>query len=544
MKAQLPLNKAKLKEFFTLHGEKVALGVFSLVFVLLVYRAYQTKNYEHVPQQMITETQQRSAMVREQTWDPAAHEIKVPNPPYAKQIEVSMRDVSPQPFLLATLFNNRIREHKIRREEPVFIAARDIRATYGFGAVRLKKEGYTGKRWIVITGLVPYAEQLAAYNERFENALLRDPKLDTPEYTDFEVERAVVRPGADPAKLVWEKVDVHAAIFGALKQFSSERPQVVERKLMEPLLCEPVPPLVDKKPDESMAHPPEIPFTIQTAEKAPDRKAEDEQVPLEDNPLKQQKDGNRPIGAPAGAAGAGAAATVAEVVPLRLVRFFDYNVESTKSYCYRVKLVLGNPNVRVARRFLKDPKLAEGETRSTDWSPASNVASVPADYRILAGELKPPAGLNEAKAKVLIVQWVPEKGVEVPHEFGERGTSEVIRGTFLNFPDTEAAIPLADKPSTTQGTVSFITNTLLVDVSGAETASYGNSKVHSPAEMLFMGVNGEMFVRNQLADHPEYAARRPQQVEAPKRRKSSDKEEEPGTPGKGPSILDLGLPPR
>jgi hypothetical protein len=165
--------------------------------------------------------------------------------------------------------------------------------------------------------------------------------------------------------------------------------------------------------------------------------------------------------------------------------------------------------------------LAEGKVRMTDWSEPSPAASIPANYRVLAREVKPAVGANEAKAKILCIQWVPNKGVEVPREFGDKGTVDLYRGTLLNFPDTDALIPIPGKSETVDGMVSFLTNVMLVDLDGGEEITVpkpggaAGNRIRSPSQMIFMDPSGELFIRNSATDYAEYNARKRGQPAVP-----------------------------
>jgi hypothetical protein len=544
MKLKPSFDKTKIKQFFILHGEKLALVVFSGVFVAMCYSAYQTRGYDKTPNDLKSRTEATRSMVVDHPFDPAKENITLPKPPYVEQAKGAMQPVNPAPFLLATLWNIPLYENRVRRDEPKYLPARDLQLASGFGAVRLKKGGYTGKRWVVVTALAPFADQLAAYTEKFNNALTKDAGLDTPRYARFEVERAEVNStNPDKATLKWQPVDVKAALIDDSKTLAAERVQVIDKKFGDPMITRPLPPLLGKQPDESMAHPPEVPFVLQTAEK--DEKKAEKPPEVEDDPFNPRNDaaGFRPV--VINAPGAGPAA-VAEVAPVRLFRFFDYNVESSHSYIYRVKLIVSNPNKGVVTRHLKDPKLADGDTRDCPWSEPSPVAVIPHDYRMLAGDVKAPVGAKEAQAKILVVKWEAPKGVEVAHEFGAVRNQELVRGTLLDFADADASIPYPDKPESMSGKVSFVTSTLLIDMTGGEliqlnnTGGNSNARIRSPSEMVFMGPTGEVFTRSAVTDFPEYTARKPAGSAKQKGEMPADEPASGDKPPPGKTIFNLG----
>ena len=518
------LDSARIKLFLGAHVEKIAFVVFGFVFLWLCYSAYETRGYEKTPKDLSEQTQSTRTIVENQPWSPAEWNIKIPEPPYVKQVEATMKPVDPRPFALATLFDPRIRENKVRRDEPKFLPVGELAAAFGFGAVRPKKDAPLGKQWIVITGLVPVSDQAAEYHRLFDNAWYVNPDLDNPLWKDFQIERAVVTsPGGGNEQ--WEPLDAHGAIAKEFDTFFQERPEVIDKKFQERAMCDPVPPLIGREPDDHMAHPPEIPFALQAKDKE-QQKAPEPVNDKADNPLLGGNDQARRVVVLAN----NQAGQPAEVVPFHLFRFFDYTVENDRMYRYRVKLLLRNPNVGVAKRYLKRPELADGDRRESDWSEPSPVVAIPPDSRMLAGDVAPQRGLNEAKAKVLVIKWEGPKAVEVPHEF------EVLRGAFINYPETDTPIPIPGEPEkTVPGKVSFDTNTLLVDIIGGEPVTGPNGRpIKTPSMMLFMNPFGEIVMHKHVNDFTEFTARRPVPPIKVKKAAPAEDAEAP---------IDLGAPP-
>ena len=98
------------------------------MFLWLCYSAYQTEGYDKTPKDLADQAQS----TRPRPWKTrrgtrSDWQIKIPNPPYVKQVEVVMKPVDPTPFALATLFDPPIRENKVRRDEPKFLPVRELR---------------------------------------------------------------------------------------------------------------------------------------------------------------------------------------------------------------------------------------------------------------------------------------------------------------------------------------------------------------------------------------------------------------------------------
>ncbi|MCA9079935.1 MAG: hypothetical protein KDA58_05220 [Planctomycetaceae bacterium] len=127
---------------------------------------------------------------------------------------------------------------------------------------------------------------------------------------------------------------------------------------------------------------------------------------------------------------------------LLLFRYIDFGVEPGKTYRYRVRFVIPNPNY--GRRIAEADGLAhviEGEIRHTDWSNVTEPASVPASQDFfLAGVREPNRSRNNEmlpSALMDVFQWDNRYGttmndvVEVRpgQQVGEVTTTTVIKPT-------------------------------------------------------------------------------------------------------------------
>ena len=82
------------------------------------------------------------------------------------------------------------------RPTPEVLAVEHLRTVPGRGAIAKDNGATAGKRWVVVTGLVPYKKQLKEYRSKFESAASFDPGEDVPKYAGFFVQKAEVVPGA------------------------------------------------------------------------------------------------------------------------------------------------------------------------------------------------------------------------------------------------------------------------------------------------------------------------------------------------------------
>ena len=98
---------------------------------------------------------------------------------------------------------------------------------------------------------------------------------------------------------------------------------------------------------------------------------------------------------------------------LMLFRYIDFDIEPGKSYRYRVKLVLRNPNFGTPVDQVNTPSVVEGQVRETPVSGISTVATVPEDYAYFLTRVEPPRGMTNELAKMTIYKWFGETGTMI-----------------------------------------------------------------------------------------------------------------------------------
>ena len=79
-----------------------------------------------------------------------------------------------------------------------------------------------------------------------------------------------------------------------------------------------------------------------------------------------------------------------------LLRFFDFTVASGKSYVYRVRLRMRNPNWMFQSNQLADPSLGDEEFIYGEWSGITDAARVPGNNALVSGEATDVAGIGKA----------------------------------------------------------------------------------------------------------------------------------------------------
>ena len=521
MKVKLSLDKATIKQFFLQHTEKIVLGVFVVCFIFVVYSAWGRESFDRTPEQL------------QQDADRARQHIEDTKPPEAdgsggdlQLVESGAVQVKPYQWALA--WDRPLFSSGGKRGESQIFPVEALKATAGVGAVQLASDKKrTGKRWVVVTGLVPIEKQELAMREAFATAEHYNPDSDSTNYLGYLVERAEVTDSAGEGNLKWSKrFNSPTAKKAAAKMFGqSTRNQIVDDKFIIDAVGFPLPPLLLGKWDASVVHEPKIPVRSEKEDPRSD--------PTTPEPDEEPTDSSAdPFGEAETTEPADPTAQPDEDEDAEpqyaLFRFFDYNVEPGKRYRYRARLVMRNPNYKVKARYLVDPDLAKAKYLQAAWSAPSEMVFVPLDSRSLAVSVKPPAkGYFRPVGRMLVVKFDMQRGREVHQEFS------VHRGDMLNFvsrgtssersgrrsrSDDEVLQPPREEDDDL-GSVRYQTDSLVLDLRGGP-RRLGRSKLDAPGEFLLLEPGGVLVVHNELAD----LADRRKLTESP----SSDQPERPG----------------
>lgn len=549
MAKKMSFDKDKLKTFFILHSEKIVCVLFIAFMVMLCWKAYGLEMYKQTPQQLAEKTAAANELLASSKFDPVANNVVVLDYPVA----VNQR----RGTILADRYSTiawcpPVHLYKVRRTEPAFFPLEELVADTGYGAIAYGGEGggeevapgnaagmvrgvrvpanaqIRGEYWVAIRGLIPVGRQELEYERVFSNAMHRDPAKDVPEYTEVTkviIQRAEVSSGASVDEKDWVTIKIKDALNSTMFKWATTFPEIADPALIDPTLCEPLPPLVGKNFDPTtVTHPPQIGVFVKKEgdEEAPKKPA----APTDDEGRAKGFGGSKRAPPKVAQPGQNAEENrTKKRIAHRLFRFFDFTVVPGKVYRYRVQLALYNPNFGIDPRYLKTVKQGEasvgdGEERQTPWSQPSNAVTLPRNYEIFAGPVyKPKSDLKEVQATLMVRQWDAEQAVDAVHEFNKEVARpdprevrpEVQRGTLLNI----TTPVLVDRPGSTAPQtqeVTFQTDELLVDLSGAEFMpgpsgpGVPNSKrIKAPSEMLFLQANGELAIREMASEAKDYA---------------------------------------
>ncbi len=493
MKVKVKLNVKTLQELLLQNVEKIGLGVVALIFLLMVYSAFnKVDRYDRTPEQLIQAVRQGEKTIE---GTPPETDLKVQD--YASRAERSRIPIKEKDYVTGNRWDPEIFQKKPLRDAPPLLAAHELRGKADVGAFQMittleenaaalpgganpigegmfpgglrptmtgSANEVRGQRWIVLTALVPIEKQELAFIEAFRSSKFFDLQNDVPRYLGYWIERVEVAGPSETANIDWKKarkIQSSKAMKEAMSKWAqSGGTEVVEQKYLHERLVFPLAPLVGSQWNENVAHPDEIPI-LSTGVTGMDMgmgmgMPGGRGVMGGEFPGGMGRFGGMPgrmgprgLGRPGGMPNAeddpfnternnplGTDIADAERIAEQnkppsnlLLRFFDFNVEPGKHYVYRARLGLHNPNYKLKTTLLNNPTLADKYCLKTKWSDPSSVVSVPRDTRVLAVSVSPGRANRDPTGRVMLAKWVQRRGFLAHDEFS------VERGQTINFPD-------------------------------------------------------------------------------------------------------------
>ncbi|MCL2305390.1 MAG: hypothetical protein FWC43_08615 [Planctomycetaceae bacterium] len=572
-------NKAGIKEFFVYHVEKLVLGGVVIVSLWWAYSGLTGhKSLPWQPSALEQAADQAKQHIENSGVTPRQFDERLFIIEYDEKATWIKRDISQVAYATDRKWEPTLFPDRIKRDTPTIFPVESLRWTPGQGAILTidrnppKTPGTTGRtsgttgrttgtteiasgvgsgntivprQWLVLTGLIPIRKQLTEYLNRYSNSMFTDPVIDTPQFLAYEIERCEYdpTPGAVPQ---WEKIDAVLQYSIELNEWGGIGAEQVDPSYLAPVvpgmipMAYPLPPMVQKLYGEEVAYPPYIPLLadslIETMEQQEEKlKQLQDFKPVDTNGL-IDRISRGTVGGGASAEGRSGVmpsgiqtqSVVQESVRPPLVdhylfRFFDFNIEGKKSYQYRVRLILKNPNHRVAPKFLEDERLNQLPVLYSDWCDPSQPTSGVRTSRVLVKDVTAPAAKRasqETSIKLLPIYFDMEDANEW---FGD-DKANIYPGMVANFPSTttfnsnfNSNSNLANqqppaKPSPTGGggnrpnqkletkTVNIVSDVCFLGAYGGFPVE-GNSR--SPAKVLLMDAGGTVVLRNLGTDLDE-----------------------------------------
>jgi len=499
MKVKLKLDKATIVDALVAHSEKLVFGVFVVMFLLLCIGALKQKPYDKTPDKFKQEAQRVEQIINNgKATDEDFKDLPSASIP-------DHQEIAKTTFAgLATLNIPISAGGAHRRGEPPFLTVQDVHVAMGYGAISVRAAGarpaagapqgmlagaapagptsFQGKQWAVITAVIPAPQQLQAFRTTFANA--PQGKRDIPDWRSFEVER---QEGDGP----WTKLDLRKLLAAESLYTKPDADAVDKRFVAISRLCRVLPPLLQKTHDKSVVHP-------KIAQLSAEREA---QVPGGPKPAGLQPAMQPVINQGMGGMNPAArndASNESDYKFEQMFRYFDYTVQPGKSYRYRVRLVLENPNFDLQRYQVESAEQLKGKTRATPWSEPSSLVNVPLPSSILAGAVKASKSVSqEPSAEVVLVMWNATQGVDALK------FARLLRGQMANF-NLDTPIKPVDGGPAVKKLVHFQTNQVLLDLAGGD--SLPGYRGRAPGRMLLYSPGGELNMKSELTDIEAYEA--------------------------------------
>jgi hypothetical protein len=335
-----------------------------------------------------------------------------------------------------------------------------------------------GERWAIVTGLIPIREQLNLYVDKFSSSVLPDALRDMPTYILYDVERAEIVPGKNSDELEWQRLDFLTEFLQKNSLWSGNAVDPVDPTFFAPQapgkfpMAYPLPP-VTKKFSEEVAHPPFIPMlTDSQMEELKQTEKIREQLRKEMFDIKPEDILDNPFGSSENRIGGTMGGSMdgnthgntqgqrnrrtrrnsqepeeEEIKPVLvnnyLFRFLDFKVEPGKTYRYRVRLYLANPNYNLAPNYLEDETISKDPYLVTVFSEPSNMVTIPLESRVLttnvfAADSRQP--WTEPAASIMAIHFDLTDGSEWYVE-----KERVYRGSTINYKRQNVTNPLLEK---------------------------------------------------------------------------------------------------
>ena len=385
--------------------------------------------------------------------------------------------------------------------------------------------------YCVVTGLIPFAKQMGDYQQRFAQAGLRDPQRDVPLWSDYLVERMVVAPNG---REDWKRIDLKQFFTEAAKQWAGVQPDPMPPGFMLGAesnpgaafgYCSPLPALAGESWGLEALHPWFVTkFKEQLEEQA---RMAAEQAEQAATILPGQQPGAGPgFVSPAGEFGPGgpgfgpggpgfapgefgmqpggpgmmvdAQGRPIVGIDYRLFRFVDTTVEPGKTYRYRVRLSLWNPNRDLEARHLTDAALAKDVKLASAPSNVTAPVTVPGTAELLVRTVRKAESKRFKPGAVEVL--VLDKGAE---------TGNLTLRSLVTDPGGIVNVDKRlNKPGDlrTRGEDAF-TDAVLVDLRGrqddrSETRTGKGSPPPEPLDMLFLRPDGTFAVASAADSQP------------------------------------------
>ncbi|MFM8291102.1 MAG: hypothetical protein ACKOC4_05300 [Planctomycetia bacterium] len=430
----ISLDKEAVVDFLLRHGEKFVVGVIAMAALGLAWGGVDAIQSKSATEQQSPRTIERSAdeaasHVEREKSAPATE--KRSGPPLSAAIDPWRDPTVTEPPALA-LLDRPLFEEFAKRTQPDVFPIEDLRAVAGLAVLPAKQaaapaaadplparpkprkrgepEPGAGEQpfdlggggpaavdqargrilpYVVVTGLIPVAKQVAEYGRRFESVGFKDPKRDTPLWADWSIERTTVGGGGDR----WERLDIAEAGRRWQADGAGGAPEPVPDAFLLPAAldkrnpkttppyCGVLPQLLKGSWTVVGVHP----WVVDQVRKLKDpRPAAAAPEPVNADPANVFAGEGEPPRPETTVVGGQAES----LVEYGMFRFIDTAVAPGKAYRYRVRFELWNPNYKIPSQHLTQAALAQEMKLPSTPSNETQPVSVPDSTSTLVAMLR------------------------------------------------------------------------------------------------------------------------------------------------------------
>ena len=495
------------ENFFLLHGEKILFAVVIGLFAWMIKSGSGLDRFTLTPEEINKSSSGADLNIQQSKVKPAEVDSSVVVYDYGKYSLLIKNALKVNAYETAIRWDQSLFPDRIKRPSIIPMTVENLKATPCIGAIQYKDKtpgasagggmgGEAGKvdgrQWITVTGSIPVRRQLADYMAKFSNAQYTDNLRDQPKYIYYELERGVA---SDDGEVKWTRIDLIKSMKRENNNWVGVGMEQVDMSYFAPLdpnyppMAMSCPPMVNRFYGEEIANLPNIPIRsdelmeqASTEMELRNKLTEKMQNISRDEILKRSPyegsnmmmGGGDMMGGMGGpgmgmgsemGGGMGNAQTGSQqwminrntgmiganqmnVAPVDyyLFRFFDFDVEKGKTYYYRVKLILANPNYNIDENFVEDPKTTKVTMVESEFSDPSNPVSLGRDARVFAEQVEAPNKPgDDPKATLASIYFDMDSATESLVK-GQK----VVRGQVANFV-RQTHKPLETRTATTMG---------------------------------------------------------------------------------------------
>lgn len=579
-------DKESILNFFINHVEKLCFIVIILCFFMIIWKAFSLPKLDIKPENLQSSVE--SAQKNLQSTQP--NKELLPSFSFVEEAEVAIAPIQTRALSASTPYDRPLFQPRDKRTQPTVLTVRSLQGSSGNGAFgstvpnfmenlsmggmdsmsgrtgRMAKEK-NGVRWVVITGLIPFADQEKVFVDTFKNAQVKTAN-DLPVYRGYLIERAEMDP-AKPNEYKWEKLDIKEAIKANMRLSSGGSGEVVDTKYLLQTgtsfnMAMNLLTIANHRWGLDCAHLPEVPMVKTRFVGGMDIDDETMEEGMEETPESlQNPETLDPLADPTaenGMMGVQDPSLLEELPDYRLLRFFDTTVEAGKRYCYRFKLVINNPNYNLAPRFVQKEEMTKKRLLESDWSEPSEMVEAPRDSRVLCVGNRDKEDVYGPAGQIMVVQFEENSGAEIYKTF-----QDLLPGKWLNFKNVEIIDPSKmssemvmpdefDLDGTQMSAAEkrermkerrlaqqkreankakgpkadFLSNCMLMDMDGGD--KIPGVAIPIPSRTLILNAEGKLVIHTEMTDKPEVYLR----TKAPEKKQNISSESELDPTGKKP----------